>query len=77
MKVWTDLGESEWSQPAWFETGLLDAAEWVAEWIEPYEPVRADAGERPAYVLRRSSRSTPSRRTRASTPRLTGATRPS
>ena len=39
-------------EPAWFETGLLDAAEWVAEWIEPHEPVRADAGARPAYVLR-------------------------
>ena len=52
VKVWTDLGESEWSAPAWFETGLLDAAEWVAEWIEPHEPVRADAGARPAYLLR-------------------------
>jgi alpha-L-rhamnosidase len=52
VKVWTDLGESDWSSPAWFETGLLDAAEWVAQWIEPYEPVRADPGRRPAYVLR-------------------------
>jgi alpha-L-rhamnosidase len=54
VKVWTDLGESEWSEPAWFETGLLEVAEWTAEWIEPHEPVRADAGARPAYVLQRS-----------------------
>ena len=47
VKVWTDLGESEWSAPASFETGLLDAADWVAEWIEPHEPVRADAGRAP------------------------------
>ena len=53
VKVWTDLGESEWSEPAWFETGLLDAADWVAEWIEPHEPARADPGAHPAYVLRR------------------------
>jgi len=53
VKVWTDLGESEWSETAWFETALLEGAEWIAEWIEPYEPVRAEAGARPAYVLRR------------------------
>src|SRR5262252_4458234 len=23
VKVWTDLGESDWSAPTWFETGLL------------------------------------------------------
>src|SRR5262245_43512260 len=54
VKVWTDLGESDWSTPAWFETGLLDAADWVARWIEPYEPERAEPGHRPAYILRRA-----------------------
>src|SRR5204862_5852325 len=24
VKLWTDFGESPWSAPAWFETGLLD-----------------------------------------------------
>jgi len=52
VKVWTDAGESDWSAPAWFETGLLEPADWVARFIEPYESVRADPGQRPAYVLR-------------------------
>jgi alpha-L-rhamnosidase len=52
VKVWTDAGESDWSSPAWFETGLLESADWVARFIEPYEPERADPGLRPAYVLR-------------------------
>jgi alpha-L-rhamnosidase len=52
VQVWTDLGESAWSQPAWCETGLLDPADWTAQWIEPHEPVRPPAGARPAYELR-------------------------
>ncbi len=48
VKVWTDAGESPWSEPAWFETGLLSASEWLARWIEPYET------ERSAHVLRRT-----------------------
>jgi alpha-L-rhamnosidase len=52
VKVWTDAGESDWSAPAWFETGLLEPSDWVARFIEPYEPERAEPGHRPAYVLR-------------------------
>ena len=52
VKVWTDGGESAWSAPAWFETGLLAPADWVARWIEPYEPEVPPPGERPAYLLR-------------------------
>ncbi len=48
VKVWTDGGESEWSSPAWFETGLLDQSDWAARWIEPMET------ERSAHVLRRT-----------------------
>jgi alpha-L-rhamnosidase len=48
VKVWTDLGESEWSAPSWFETGLLDTEDWTADWIEP---ATGDAG-RPAFLLR-------------------------
>jgi alpha-L-rhamnosidase len=46
VKVWTDAGESKWSEPAWFETGLLHPADWTARWIEPHER------ERSAHVLR-------------------------
>ena len=50
-KVWTDGGEeSGWSPPAWFETGLLDPADWAARWIEPHE------AERSAHVLRQTFR---------------------
>ena len=52
VKVWTDVGESDWSQPAWFETGLLEPGDWTARWIAPAEPVRPPSGERPAHVLR-------------------------
>jgi alpha-L-rhamnosidase len=41
VKVWTDGQESEWSEPAWFETGLLDPSDWSASWIEPVEVERA------------------------------------
>ncbi|NUP32806.1 MAG: family 78 glycoside hydrolase catalytic domain [Streptomycetaceae bacterium] len=54
VKVWTDLGESAWSEPSSWETGLLDAGDWTARWIEPDEPdPRPEAGHRPAYHLRR------------------------
>ena len=36
VRVWDDTGaESAWSEPAWWEMGLLDAADWTARWIEP------------------------------------------
>jgi alpha-L-rhamnosidase len=53
VQVRTDAGISEWSAPSWWETGLLRADDWSAQWISPVEadplPV---AGERPAAVLR-------------------------
>ena len=48
VKVWTDAGESPWSESAWFETGLLHASDWLAHWVEPHET------ERSAHVLRRT-----------------------
>src|SRR5262245_677502 len=39
VKVWTDAGESTWSDRAWFETGLLEPSDWSARWIAPVEPV--------------------------------------
>jgi alpha-L-rhamnosidase len=54
VKVWTERGESGWSEPIAWEMGLLDPDDWVAEWIEPPE---ADdpgpAGRRPPWHLRR------------------------
>jgi alpha-L-rhamnosidase len=52
VKVWTDAGESDWSQMSAVETGLLDPSDWSARWIEPSEEERRPHGERPAFVLR-------------------------
>ena len=52
VRVWTEVGESDWSAPAPWKVGLLDSSELVSDWISPYEPVIASAGERPAYALR-------------------------
>jgi len=34
VKVWTNKGESEWSEINFWETGLLSPSDWVASWIE-------------------------------------------
>ncbi len=37
VRVWDNLGnESGWSQPAYFEMGLLKSSDWKARWIEPH-----------------------------------------
>jgi alpha-L-rhamnosidase len=46
VKVWADGTESEWSSPSWFETGLLEPADWQARFIAPAE------SDRSAHVLR-------------------------
>ncbi|HEY7394919.1 MAG TPA: glycoside hydrolase family 78 protein, partial [Gemmatimonadaceae bacterium] len=39
VRVWDDKGHvSEWSAPAYWETGLMGAANWKAKWIEPDLP---------------------------------------
>ena len=36
VRVWDGAGEaSPWSEPAWWEMGLLQPSEWSAEWITP------------------------------------------
>ena len=36
VRVWDDAGRaSPWSAPAFWETGLLDRADWTARWITP------------------------------------------
>ncbi|MET8763541.1 family 78 glycoside hydrolase catalytic domain [Lentzea sp. NPDC004782] len=52
VKVWTDLGESDWSQPAHWETGL-GAGDWTAAWVEPHEQELPEPGHRPAHLFRR------------------------
>ncbi|HSA53539.1 MAG TPA: family 78 glycoside hydrolase catalytic domain [Yinghuangia sp.] len=53
VKVWTDLGESDWSEPCSWEPAI-GARDWAAAWIEPAEDEPRTAGERPAYLLRRA-----------------------
>ena len=54
VRVWDAGGRaSDWSDAAWWETGLLDAADWRAEWIEPDLPEDPKKSE-PAPLLRRS-----------------------
>ncbi len=36
VRVWDNLNRvSDWSVPAWWETGILDSTEWTAQWISP------------------------------------------
>jgi len=52
VRVWTDRGESGWSEPVRLEAGLLDEADWSARWIGVVEDPRPLKGSRPAYWLR-------------------------
>ncbi|MFG2960964.1 family 78 glycoside hydrolase catalytic domain [Streptomyces sp. NPDC048291] len=53
VKVWTDLGESDWSEPAfWERLPFSPATSASARWIEPAEDEPAEAGVRPAHLLR-------------------------
>src|SRR5215831_17670718 len=51
VRVWDRKGTaSEWSAPAYWEMGLLQPADWRAEWIEP---TSNDVSGGPAPMLRR------------------------
>jgi alpha-L-rhamnosidase len=52
VKVSTDIGESDWSDPHVFELGLLAAGDWSARWVAPVESDVPPAGRRPARLLR-------------------------
>ena len=55
VKVWTDLGESDWSDPVRLEADLLENEDWAAQWIgvdEDPRPGKGSKGSRPAYWLR-------------------------
>ncbi|HRY44481.1 MAG TPA: family 78 glycoside hydrolase catalytic domain [Thermoanaerobaculia bacterium] len=52
VRVWDGTGRrSRWSEPAWWETGLLAESEWRARWVEPGEEEGA-AEDRPSPMLR-------------------------
>jgi alpha-L-rhamnosidase len=42
VKIWSSSGESEWSEPAYWVTGVMQAFEWQARWI----------GDKPDTALR-------------------------
>jgi hypothetical protein len=52
VRVWTDQGETPWSEPTVLETGLLEPSDWVSSWVQPVEHEQYKAGFRPAYLLR-------------------------
>lgn len=53
VKVWDNFDrESNWSETAWWETGLLDSEEWQAEWITP-EPKEIDPLTESIFLLRK------------------------
>ena len=55
VKVWTDLGESEWSDPVRLEAGLLGDEDWSARWIGVDEDPRPAQGI-PAGLLAQDHR---------------------
>lgn len=53
VKVWDNFGrESQWSESAWWEMGLLTPEEWKAEWITP-DPTGIDPLSEAAFQLRK------------------------
>jgi alpha-L-rhamnosidase len=53
VKVWDNYNrESDWSEPAWWETALLSSEEWKAEWITP-DPKELDPHSEAAFLLRK------------------------
>ncbi|MFS0778117.1 family 78 glycoside hydrolase catalytic domain [Neobacillus sp. 3P2-tot-E-2] len=53
VKIWDNFDrESNWSETAWWETGLLDPEEWQAEWITP-EPKEIDPLTESIFLLRK------------------------
>ncbi|MDZ7725032.1 MAG: hypothetical protein U5R06_20015 [candidate division KSB1 bacterium] len=52
VRVWTNKGESGWSQPSFWEMGLLEAKAWQSDWIEP-DLVEDDSISNPCPMLRK------------------------
>ena len=67
VKVWTDLGESDWSEPVQLESDLLDEADWSARWIGLADDERPTTGSRPAAGSRPTTGSRPAAGSRPTT----------
>jgi alpha-L-rhamnosidase len=52
VRVRTEAGLSDWSEPLAVEAGLLGPGDWRAAWAEPADVHPGPAGSRPAYRLR-------------------------
>ncbi len=53
VKIWDNKGvESEWSQPAYWEMGILSKNEWEASWIAMEDQLRVDKLSLPAQFYR-------------------------
>lgn len=50
VKVWTQKEESSYSEPQYFEMGLLKAADWKGKWIEMEQEVDPNAYQREPIV---------------------------
>jgi alpha-L-rhamnosidase len=52
VRVWDELGKSTpYSEPSWWEMGLLSSADWTAQWITPDRPVeREDYESNPKWI---------------------------
>jgi alpha-L-rhamnosidase len=52
VRVWDNHGNtSDWSEPAYWETGLMESGDWLAEWIAPGYKEDTEAPQ-PAPMLR-------------------------
>src|SRR4029079_16340025 len=51
VRTWTDLGESEWSEPSRWEDGLLSPSDWSAQWIAPVEPAGGPPRQRSVHQI--------------------------
>ncbi|MFH1966011.1 MAG: glycoside hydrolase family 78 protein [Acidobacteriota bacterium] len=52
VRIWTGDQESGWSEPAYWEMGLLQASDWKASWIESTREEDPDRSE-PSPMMRR------------------------
>lgn len=54
VKIWDNYNrESKWSEPAYFEAGLLNKIDWKAKWITPDLPEKKDSSN-PCPYLRKT-----------------------
>lgn len=50
VKAWDNQGrESTWSEPAHWDVGVLDSADWKAKWIEPNDPAFIESRVAPIF----------------------------